>query len=187
MIDQILAQTREKMRKAVEVTSQDLSTIRSGRATPALVENIIISAYGGSAKMKLTELATISTTDAKTIVIQPFDPSVKAEIEKGILEANIGLTPIVDGEIIRISIPSLTEERRREFIKLAHTKIEAGKIMLRQARQDMLHEVKKEEENSNLNEDQKKLLEKQIQEITDTFVSELETLKQKKEAELLQI
>lgn len=187
MIDQLLAQTKDKMRKALEVTSQDLSTIRSGRATPAIVENVVINAYGGTTKMKLMELATITTMDAKTIVIQPYDPSTTNDVEKGILESNIGLTPIIDGEIIRISLPALTEERRKEFIKLAHTKVEAGKIMVRQVRQDILHDVKKEVENKTLNEDQKKMVEKQVQEITDKMILELDSMKQKKEAELLQI
>lgn len=187
MIDQILSQTREKMKKAVEVTIQDLSTIRSGRATPALVENIIVNAYGGTAKMKVMELATITTMDSKTIVIQPYDPSVINDIEKGLQEANTGLTPIVDGEVIRITLPSLTEERRKEFIKLSHTKVEAGKIMVRQIRQDMLHDVKKEVDEKTLNEDQKKLVEKQIQDITDKMMVELDVIKQKKEEELLQI
>ncbi len=187
MIDQLLSQAKDKMQKALEVTKTDLSSIRSGRATPSLVENVIVSAYGGTAKMKIMELATITTMDAKTIVIQPYDPSAIGDIEKGLLEANTGLTPIVDGEIIRISLPALTEERRKEFIKLAHTKIEAGKIMMRQVRQDMLHEVKKGVDDKTVNEDQKKMLEKQIQEITDKMVAELDVLKQKKEAELTQI
>lgn len=187
MIDDILKTTQEKMKKAVEVTTQDLGTIRSGRATPALVEHVMVNAYNGSAKMRVMELATITTTDAKTLVIQPFDPSTLEDIAKGIQEANIGLTPIVDGEVIRITIPPLTEERRREFIKLAHAKIEAGKIMIRQIRQDMLHDVKKREEAKELNEDQKKMLEKHIQEITDKHMEELETLRQRKEAELLQV
>ncbi len=187
MIDDILKTTQEKMKKALEVTTQDLGTIRSGRATPALVENVIINAYNGSTKMKIMELATITTSDAKTLIIQPFDPSTLEDIARGIQEENIGLTPIVDGEVVRITIPPLTEERRKEFIKLAHAKLEAGKIMIRQIRQEMLHDVKKREEAKELNEDQKKMLEKHIQDITDRYMEELETLRQRKEAELLQI
>ncbi|MCX8009309.1 MAG: ribosome recycling factor [Patescibacteria group bacterium] len=187
MIDDILTQTREKMKKAFEITLQDLSTIRSGRATPTLIENIPILAYNGTTKMKLMELATITTTDSKTLLVQPFDVSVIQDIEKGILEANIGLIPIVDGNIIRLSVSPLTEERRREFIKLAHAKIEAGKIMIRQIRQDVLHVVKRKEEEKEINEDQKKMLEKHIQEITDANMAELEILRKKKEEELLQI
>lgn len=187
MIDQILSQTREKMQKAQDVTVQDLQTIRSGRANPALVENIIVLAYGGTATMKLREMATITTMDAKTLVIQPFDPSAMNDIIKGIQEAKTGLSPIVDGEVMRITIPPLTEERRKEFTKLAHTKVEAGKIMVRQVRQDMLHDVKKQVESKELNEDQEKMLGKQIQDITDKFVLELDQLLHKKEEELLQI
>lgn len=187
MTDQILAQTRDKMRKALEITSQDLGSIRSGRATPALVENIPIAAYGGAQRLKVMELATITTMDAKTIAIAPFDPSVTAEIEKGILEANIGLTPVVDGEIIRITIPSLTEERRQEYIKLAKTKLEAGRIMVRQVRQDAMHSVKKAAADKEIDEDQQKLAEKRIQELTDEMIAEIDSIGERKEQELLQV
>jgi ribosome recycling factor len=187
MIDQILNDTRDKMRKSIDVTTQDLSSIRSGRATPSLVENIVVSVYGGSTQMKLMELSTITTMDAKTIVISPYDPSQIQEIEKGLQVANIGMTPIVDGEIIRITIPSLTEERRKEYIKLAKTKIEAGKVMVRQIRQDAMHHIKKDEDEGTIDEDQKKMLEKHIQDITDKMVEELDALEKKKEAELLQV
>jgi ribosome recycling factor len=187
MIDSILSQTKEKMQKSVEVTQEDLTTIRSGRATPSLVENIVIPVYGGTAKMKLLEVATITTMDAKTIVIAPYDGSIIGEIEKGLLEANTGMTPIVDGEIIRITIPVLTEERRKEYLKLAKTKIEAGKIMLRQIRQDMMHDVKKLADEKVIDEDLKKTAEKHIQDITDQMVLELDRIGDKKESELLQL
>lgn len=187
MIDTILTQTKEKMQKSVEVTKEDLSSVRSGRATPSLVENIQISVYGGTARMKLMELATISTSDTKTIVIAPYDQSIIPEIEKGLMEANTGMTPIVDGEIIRISIPALTEERRKEFIKLAKTKIEAGKIIIRQIRQDMMHEIKKLVESKDIDEDQQKMGEKHIQDITDSMVKELDDIGLRKETELMQV
>lgn len=187
MIDTILTQTKDKMQKSVEVTKEDLSSIRSGRATPSLVENIVIPVYGGSTKMKLMEIATITTMDSKTIVIAPYDVSIISEIERGLLEANTGMTPVVDGEVIRISIPPLTEERRKEFIKLAKTKIEAGRIMVRQIRQDMMHEVKKLADEKIIDEDLKKTAEKQIQEVTDKMGKELDTIQEKKEAELMQV
>jgi ribosome recycling factor len=187
MIDTILSQTKDRMKKALDVSREDIATIRSGRATPALVENIVVSVYGGSEHLKVMEVATITTMDAKTIVIAPYDPSVIGEIEKGLQEANTGLTPVIDGEIIRISMPPLTEERRKEFIKLAKTKVEAGKIMVRQVRQDMMHEVKKEIDAKEINEDQKKMAEKHIQDITDSAIVELEDLARKKEAELMQV
>lgn len=187
MIEPIVAGVRDRMRKAIEVTSQDLTTIRSGRATPALVENISIQAYGGTQRLKVMELATITTLDAKTIVIAPYDPSIIGELEKGILEANAGITPVIDGEVIRISIPSLTEERRQEYIKLAKTKLEAGKIMVRQVRQDGMHALKKSEGDKEISEDQRKLGEKKVQELTDEMIAELESIGERKEAELMQV
>lgn len=184
MNNTLIETTKQKMTKAMDVVTQDLASIRSGRATPSLIEQIEIPAYGGTAVMKLMELATISAPDAKTLVIQPYDQTVLPDIERGIQTAKTGLTPIVDGEIIRISIPALTEERRKEFIKLAHTKIEAGKIMVRQIRQDAMHESKKDD---TMNEDQQKMLEKQIQDITDQMTKSLDDLAQRKEKELMQM
>jgi ribosome recycling factor len=187
MIDAILAATRDHMKKALEVTNQDLSGIRSGRATPALVENIVISCYGGSQHLKIMEMATITTMDAKTIVIAPYDPSVVTEIERGIQEANRGLTPVVDGEIIRITIPPLSAERRGEYIKLAKTKIEAGRVMVRQIRHEAMRDLKKGAEAKTISEDERKHAEKKAQEMTDEIIAEIDSLGQKKEAELLQV
>lgn len=187
MIDTILTQTKEKMQKSVEVTREDLASIRSGRATSSLVENIVVSVYGNTARMKLMEVATITTMDSKTIVIAPYDVTIISEIEHSLMESNTGMTPIVDGDIIRITIPPLTEERRKEFIKLAKTKIESGKIMIRQIRQDMMHEVKKLADAKEIDEDQKKMMEKHIQDITDQKGQELDEIQDKKEAELIQV
>lgn len=165
----------------------DLSSVRSGRATPALVENILITAYGGTAKMRVMEMATITAMDAKTIMIAPFDPTQLADIEKGIQEANVGLTPIVDGEVIRITIPPLSEERRQEYLKLAKAKLESGKIMIRQIRQQGMKDFSREEDAGTMSEDQRKVGEKKLQELTDEMVAELETMEERKEAELMQI
>lgn len=187
MTDTILNQTRDRMKKAIEVTTTDLQSIRSGRATPALVETIIIPAYGGSQRLKVMELATITTTDAKTIVISPYDPSIIAELEKGIQESKRGLTPVIDGEIIRITIPPLSQERRNEYIKLARAKVEGGRIMIRQIRQDAMHQVKKLLGESRISEDDQKHSEKQIQELTDEMIADLDGLLERKEQELLQV
>ncbi len=187
MIDTLLNQTRDRMKKAIEVTTTDISSIRSGRATPALVEHIIIPAYGGSQRLKVMELATITTTDVKTIVISPYDPSIIGEIEKGIQEANRGLTPVIDGEIIRITIPPLSQERRNEYIKLARAKVEGGRIMIRQVRQDAMHQVKKLLGEKQISEDDQKHAEKQIQELTDEMIADLDGLLERKETELLQV
>lgn len=184
MIDSLINQAREKMRKAITVTQNDLSSIRSGRATPALVEHIVIPAYGGTQRMRLMEMATITTMDAKTIVIAPYDPSQAGDIEKGILEANVGLTPVIDGEIIRISIPPLSQERRLEYLKLAKTKLEAGRVMVRQIRGDAMRDIKKQ---TDVSEDQQKHGERLIQELTDEMIAEVDALGERKEAELLQV
>lgn len=187
MIDTLLNQTRDRMKKAIEVTTTDLSSIRSGRATPALVEHIVIPAYGGSQRLKVLELATITTMDAKTIIITPYDPSIIGEIEKGIQEANRGFSPAIDGEIIRVTIPPLSEERRQEYIKLARAKVEGGRIMVRQVRQDAMRQVKKLQEENQISEDDKKHAEKLIQELTDEMVADLNGLLERKEAELMQV
>lgn len=187
MIDALLTSTRERMGKSIEVTRVELSGIRSGRATPALVESIVVPVYGGTQHLKVMELATITTTDSKTIVIQPFDPSIIAEIEKGIAAANTGLSPVVDGEVVRISIPSLSQERREEYIKLAKAKVEAGKVMVRQVRHDAMKDVSKALSDKEITEDDKKIAEKKIQELTDEMVAELDGMGEKKETELTQV
>ncbi len=187
MIDALYTKTRDQMKKALEVTATDLSSIRSGRATPALVEHLIISAYDGTQKLRLMEMATITTQDTRNIIITPYDPSQIRDIEKSIQEANTGLTPVVDGEVVRITIPQLSEERRREYIKLAHAKLEAGKIMVRQVRQESMKDLKHVKDDALISEDEEKIGEKRVQELTDEMIAELESLGARKEAELLQI
>jgi ribosome recycling factor len=187
MIEPILQKAREHMKKAIEVTSGDLATIRSGRATPALVENIMIMAYGGSQKLRVMEMATITTMDAKTIVIAPYDPSTIAEIEKGIGTANSGLVPVVDGEIIRITIPPLSQERRLEYLKLAKAKLESGKVMVRQIRQEAMKDLRKSTDEKEISEDQQKFGEKQVQEMTDEMIADIEGMGERKETELMQV
>jgi len=187
MIDELLSYTRDSMRKAFEVTKDDLISIRSGRATPALVESIVIAAYGGSQRLKLMEMATITAHDTKSLVIVPFDPSQINDIEKGIQEANVGLTPLTEGEIIRINIPPLSEERRREYLKLAKIKLEAGRIMVRQVRQEAMKDLKRLEGKNEISEDQREHAEKEVQELTDEMIAEIDTLGEKKEQELLQV
>jgi ribosome recycling factor len=187
MIDALLNSTRERMKKAIEVTRVDLSSIRSGRATPALVENIVVAVYGATQHLKVMELATISTVDSKTLVISPYDPSILAEIERGIAAANVGLNPVVDGEILRITIPPLSEERRQDYIKLARVKLEAGKVMVRGVRHDAMKELDGAMASKDVGEDEKKAGEKKVQELTDEMIAELEAMEAKKEAELMQV
>lgn len=175
---------RQKMQKAFELLHEDLATIRTGRATPSLIENIVISVYGGGTRLKLMELATIATSDPQTLVITPFDNSIIGEIQKGILEANVGLNPVIDGQLIRIAIPRLSEERRQELIHLMHQKLENGRIMVRQIRHEAMIEIKKQK---GISEDEVARLEKEVQKVTDEVILDIDTLGKKKEEELLQI
>lgn len=186
-MDELLSKFRARMRKALEIVLADVATIRSGRATPSLVESLIVLAYDGTQRLKLMEMATITTMDAKTLVILPFDPSVIRDIEKSILEANIGLTPVVEGESIRITIPPLSEERRNEYIKLARVKLEAGRVMVRQIRHDAMQELKRSEGAKTITEDQRKVAEKKVQELTDEMMSEIEAIRERKEKELREL
>jgi ribosome recycling factor len=183
MDQQIQQKTKQHIGKVIEVMKNDLGTIRTGRATPSLVENVVISAYGGSTRLRVMELATVGVSDPQTIVITPYDNSIIDEIRKGILEANIGMNPVVDGQVVRVSIPALSKERREELIKLMKHKLENGKIMVRQVRHDTLEDIKKQE----LPEDDEKRLEKEVQKIIDETIETIESMGKQKEAELLQI
>lgn len=183
-MDPLAASTKKRIEKVLEVIKGDISTLRTGRATPLLIENIVISVYGGSTKLKIMELATVGVTDARTLVLTPFDPSIIQEIQKGIQEANIGFTPVIDGHIIRISIPQLSQERREELIKAMRHKLENGKIMVRQVRHEAMIEIKKEFEDR---EDDVKRLEKEVQKLVDETMEMIEEIGKQKEKELLQI
>ncbi len=183
-MDPLAVQTKQRIQKVLEVIKGDISTLRTGRATPLLVENLVISVYGGSTKLKIMELATVGVTDARTLVLTPFDPSIIQEIQKGIQEANIGFTPVIDGHIIRISIPQLSQERREELIKAMRHKLENGKIMVRQVRHEAMIEIKKEFEDR---EDDVKRLEKEVQKLVDETMEIIEDFGKQKEKELLQI
>ncbi len=183
----LVGDARLKMLKVLEVVKNDIATIRTGRATPSLVENISVMVYGGTTRMKILELATIGSSDPQTLLITPFDPSITGEIQKGIMEANTGLTPNIDGQNIRISIPPLSTERRQQLIALMRTKLENGRVMIRQARHDAMSDIKKSSADKALTEDDEKRLEKEVQKATDDMVSEIDAIGSKKEEELLQI
>jgi ribosome recycling factor len=181
------ASVRSKMQSALDLVVTDVSGIRTGRASPALVENIVCPAYGGTQRLKVVELASISAPDPTQIIINPWDKSIIGDIKKGIEAANLGMNPFIDGEIIRISIPLLTTEDREKYVKLLSVKLENGKIMIRQVRADAMHEIKKKFEAKELSEDEKFADEKKIQEITDEFTSKINEIGEKKKTELLQI
>ncbi len=179
----LIADTRGKMQKALEILHSDIATIRTGKAAPSLVENIQVSVYNGTTKLRIMELATISANDPQTLVLTPFDASIIDEIRKGILDSGAGLNPASDGQVLRISIPPLSEERRQELIHLMNQKLENGRVMIRQIRHEALTDLKK----GDLPEDENSRLEKEIQTATDQFVGEIDALGKKKEEELMQI
>ncbi len=187
MDQQVINELKSKIQKVLDVLKTDLQTIRTGRATPSLVESVVINAYGGTARLKVMELATIGATDTHTLVITPFDQTIIHEIEKGIQEANVGLNPVVDGQVIRISIPLLTQERREELIKAMKHKLENGRIMLRQVRHDGMNDIKKLHEDNTISDDDKNRIEKEIQKVIDDTTNAIDSLGKQKEEELMQL
>lgn len=184
-MDKIITEVRSKMQKALEVLHEEFATVRTGKASPSLVENIVIPAYGGTQPLKVLELASIHIQGNSTIVIAPFDKTVTNEIEKGISAANVGLNPIVDGEVLRINLPPMTEERRSEFVRLIKQKSEAGKVSLRQIRHEGMEDAKKIAKEEGHSEDEIKRIEKEVQRLTDEFTEKMEDSVKEKEKELM--
>jgi len=187
MDSNLLSETQQKMNKILDVLRTDLSTVRTGRAAPSLVENIVINAYGGTQRLRVMELATIGSSDPQTLVVAPFDNSIIGEIQKGIAQANVGLNPVIDGQLIRIPIPRLSEERRQELIHLMKQKLENGRIMVRQVRHEAMSDIKKGQNDKSISEDEADRSEKEVQKLTDELIGEIEGMGKKKEEELLQI
>lgn len=175
------------MSKVLDLVTSDIASIRTGRATPAIVSDLKILVYGGQQKLKVNEVATISTLDSTTIVLEPWDKSIIGEIKAGILTANVGLNPVINGEIIRISLPPMTSEDREKYARLLNSKLESARVMVRQIRGDVMREVKKSFEDKKLTEDEKFNQEKRLQEITDDFIAKIDEAGERKKQELLQI
>ena len=173
------------MRKSVEATQRNFNTIRTGRANSSLLDRVSVEYYGAETPLK--SLATLSTPDSQTIQIQPFDISALASIEKAIAMSELGFTPNNDGKIIRINVPPLTEERRKEFCKLASKYAEEGKVALRNLRRDTIDKIKKQEKDGDLSEDQSRDQQDEIQKLTNQFIAELEKHLAEKEADILKV
>ena len=173
------------MRKSVEATQRNFNTIRTGRANPSLLDRINVEYYGADTPLK--SLASLSTPDSQTIAVQPFDMGSLALIEKAIATSDLGFTPNNDGKVIRINVPPLTEERRKEFCKLAGKYTEEGKVALRSVRRDAIDKIKKQEKDGDLSEDQSRDEQDQVQKTTDRFIAELEKHLANKEVEILKV
>lgn len=177
-----LSEVEEHMQKTIESTQRSFNTIRTGRASASLLDRITIDYYGTETPLK--SLANISTPDASTISIQPYDKSSMAQIEKAITMSDLGLTPNNDGQVIRLNIPPLTAERRKEFVKLANKLAEEGKVALRNIRREAIDSVRKQEKNHEISEDESKDLQDQIQKVTDRFTGKIDELLAAKEKDI---
>jgi ribosome recycling factor len=177
------SEVRVRMDKIVSLFVNDIASIRTGRATPGLIENVVVTVYGGQ-KMRLIELGSIGVPDVRSLTFQPWDQALIREISNGIAVANIGMTPIVDGQIIRMSLPMLTVEQREDYIKLLGRKLEAARVMVRDARADFRSDLQSAKQTKEVSEDEFKRDETELQKITDEFVKKLEELAKKKEVEI---
>ena len=185
MLVEIVKDTENKMKKAIEITQQELALIRTGRASTALVEKIKVEYYGTLTSLK--EIANITVPESDLIVIQPWDKSLVGEVEKAIWKADIGLTTNNDGTVIRLPIPPLSEERRKEMVKVAKKEIESGKISIRNIRRESNDQVKKLEKNGDISEDMSKDIFKKVQELTDSYIKDLDEICKSKEIEIMKV
>ncbi len=186
MLNLIYEDAKERMDKAVSVTMEEFSKLRTGKATPAIVEHVKIDAYGTMVPMN--QVANIGTPDATLLIVNPFDKSLVGPIEKAIIAADLGLNPSNDGQIIRIPIPSLSEERRKELVKVSHRYAEEGRVAIRNIRRDANDQIKKaEKEESGISEDEMHRAFDRIQELTDKEVARIDDLLKKKEEQILEV
>ena len=183
MINDIFVDIKDRMKKAFDHCRQEVSTVRTGRASSNILDLIKVDYYGSMTP--LTNMAHVSVPEAQLIVVQPFDPTSLEPIERAILNSDVGLTPNNDGNVIRLNIPSLTEERRKEFVKIVHKMIEDGRVTMRNIRRDVNDHLKKMEKDGELSEDNLKRALENVQESTDEFIKELNDLQEMKEKELM--
>jgi ribosome recycling factor len=185
MINDVLRESEGKMKKSVESLRHHLATIRTGRASPALVEHLPVDAYGSS--MPLNQLAGISVPEARLIVIQPYDASTMKAIEKAIQNSELGINPSNDGRVIRLAIPQLTEERRRDLTKLVRSRVEESKVALRNIRREALDDLRQFEHEKLISEDEQRRAQERLQELTDRYSRDLDQIGAAKEAEVMEV
>lgn len=181
----VIRQLEEKMKKTLDVLAKEYSTLRAGRATPALLEKVFVDYYG--TPTPVNQLATISVPEPRLLVIQPWDKSIVPQIEKAILKSDLGVTPNSDGNIIRLSIPPLTQEKRKELVKVVNKKAEEARIAIRNIRRDGNEQVKAEEKAGNISEDEVKRTLDEIQKLTDKYIKKIDQLAEAKEKEIMEV
>ena len=185
MVDDTFSQAEAKMKKTVEALRSHLNSIRTGRASPALVEHLRVEYY--DTEMPLNQLANISAPEARTLVIQPWDRGAIRAIEKAIQHSELGLNPNNDGQVIRLNIPQLTEQRRKELVRLVKKEVEEQKVSLRNIRRDALGELKRLENDKQISEDQHKRAQDRLEQLVAKYVKELDNLGQAKEHEVMEV
>ncbi len=184
-MDKLIAGMRKHMEKSVDAMERGFATIRTGRASPALLEHVKVDYYGSD--MPINQVATVSVPEARLMLIAPWDKSIIPKIEKAIMTSDLGLTPSNDGNVIRLAIPQLTEERRQEMAKLVGQKAEECRIAIRNIRRETIEELKKMEKREGLSEDEVRQGEDEIQDIHDEFIRRVDELKEAKIAELMEV
>ncbi|MBN1876169.1 MAG: ribosome recycling factor [Anaerolineae bacterium] len=185
MIKDLIHETEDRMTKTVEAVEEDLRSVRTGRASPALVERVMVEYYGTPTPLK--QLAVISAPEPQLLLIRPYDPSSISTIEKGILQADLGFNPGNDGRVIRIPIPRLTEERRRDMVKLVKRRVEEGKVALRNIRRDTLEELREYEGEKLISEDDLKRGQEELQKVIDHFSEKIDELGTRKEQDIMEV
>jgi ribosome recycling factor len=185
MIDDALTDTEKRMQKAAEALSRELAAIRGGRARTSLVDHVKVEYYGST--MPLNQLATVSAPEARLLTIQPWDRQALSAIEKAIQKSDLGLNPSNDGHIIRLAIPPLTEERRKDLVRVVHKKVEEGRVAVRNVRRDCLEELRRLEREEHVPEDDERRAQEKLQKLTDRHIEDIDRLGQEKEAELLEV
>ena len=185
MIDGLLDEARERMAKSVEAMRHEFGSVRTGRASPALLDRISVDYYGTSTPLK--QLATIGAPEARLLTIQPYDKSSIKAIERAILESDVGLTPSNDGNLIRFGIPELTEERRKQLVKVVRHIAEEGRVAIRNIRRDVMHDLRELKEAGEAGSDDEHRAELELQKVTDARIGELDELLKHKEEEILEV
>jgi ribosome recycling factor len=185
IVKELERQVRERMSKAVEATQRDLSSIRMGKATPSLLEGVRVECYDST--MPLSQVANVSAPETRLLVVQPWDKTIMADIVKAIQKSNLGLNPQSDNNVIRIPIPPLTEERRREIVKLIKKLAEEGRVAIRNIRRDANEELKRKEKQGEIGEDDSRKGQEEVQKITDEYIEKIEELSKSKEKEVMEV
>jgi ribosome recycling factor len=185
LIDELLKDAKDRMSKSVESSRGELATVRTGRASPHLLDRITVDYYGSPTPLK--QLANVAASDARLLTVTPFDKSAIETIEKAIRESDVGLTPSNDGSLIRLAIPELTEERRREMVKVVHGVAEEGRVAVRNIRRDTMHDLRELKSEGEAGEDDERRAEAALQKQTDEAVAEIDALLKGKEEEILEV